>query len=108
MKLFGEYIKIDNGETMNLQVTTAGNLISRANTYITSYISEGNANGSNVTVTSTRDTSNLSNVYIEFISGDTVNLSSNLYVANVLDSSTFTCLTANSINVSGTLYYSSI
>jgi hypothetical protein len=109
MKVFGEYIKVDNGETMNARIRGTVGVYSNNTTYIASYTSQGIGNTSNVTVTTTRDTANLANVFIEFDTGSITEQYNDLYVVNVIDSNTFSFnITSNSVNTVGTLYYSSL
>jgi hypothetical protein len=109
MKVFGEYIKIDNGQTMNARVRGTSGVYSNDTTFIASYVSEANGNTSNVIVTTTRDATNLVNVYVEFNTGNLTSEFNDLYSVNVIDANTFTFdVSANNVNTSGTLYYSSL
>jgi hypothetical protein len=109
MKLFGEYIKVDNGITMNARVSGTSGDYNSVITYIAPYVSTSNGNTSNVTVTSGRDVANLVNVYIEFISGNLTSQLNELYPVNIIDSNTFSFnVSTNIANSSGTLYYSGL
>jgi hypothetical protein len=109
MKLFGEYIKIDNGQTMNARVRSTIGVYNNVDIYLADYVSVGNNNFSVVTVTTQRDTANLSNVYIEFNTGNIGSEFNDLYTISIIDANTFSFnITSNSINTTGTLYYSSI
>jgi hypothetical protein len=109
MKLFGEYIKVDNGITMNARVSGTSGDYNSVITYIAPYVSISDGNTSNVTVTSGRDVANLVNVYIEFISGNLTSQLNELYPVNIIDSNTFSFnVSTNIANSSGTLYYSGL
>lgn len=108
MKVFGEYVKIDDGPTMNARVTVAEDTIITPNTYSASYNSLGYANGSNVFITTTRSVTNVTNVYIEFSSGNLSVLTPNIYSVNVINSLAFRIQTANTLNGTGQLYYTSV
>jgi hypothetical protein len=109
MKVFGEYIKIDNGQTMNARVRGTIGVYNNVDIYLADYTSIGNDNFSIVTVTTQRDTANLSNVFIEFDTGDIGTEFNDLYTIDIIDVNTFSFnITSNSINTTGTLYYSSI
>ena len=109
MKVFGEYIKIDNGQTMNARVRDTIGVYNNVDIYLADYSSVGNDNSSIVTVTTQRDTANLSNVFIEFDTGDIGSEFNDLYTIDIIDANTFSFnITSNSINTTGTLYYSSI
>lgn len=108
MKVFGEYIKIDNGDSLNVSVKGVTGTYSNDTTYIASYASVGSSDNTVVTVTTTRSTTGLTNAYIEFDTGNLIG-NNNLYSVNVVNSSTFRFNVSNTVeNTTGKLYYSSL
>lgn len=99
MKLFAEYLFVDPLVSLPFQNTIA----QYANaTYLGTYQSTSNANGTLVLVYSPNyDVSGITNTYIEIISGDTSNLSNGIYTVNAINSAAFTIYHANV--VSGTV-----
>ena len=108
MKVFGEYIKIDNGETMNARVRSVdGDYISYERVLADyDYITETN----NVTITTPVDTSGLSNVFIEFNTGSLDSDFNDYYsVIDIVDANTFVInVSSNVADTSGNLFYTVI
>lgn len=96
MKLFGEYLFADNGETMNVRITqTTGTY--QGNTYVGTYVATSNANGKLIIVTAspTRNVTTLANVYIEFSGNNTTNLTNGIYTAQNINVNSFQVYVAN-------------
>jgi hypothetical protein len=107
MKLFGEYVTVDNGETLNISDHEIDTTIEY--TYSATFTATANANGTTIQITSARDVSNLTNVYIEYYTGNIANLIDGIYTANIINASTFDIIqSSNTVNGSGELYYTSI
>lgn len=95
LKLFGEYLFVDNGENLNVSVSRATANYSSNITYAGTYTANGNALTTFINV-SVQDANtvnisnlNLSNVYIEFLSGDTGNLVNTVYSVTPISNSEF-------------------
>lgn len=93
LKLFGEYLFVDNGENLNVSVTRANADYSNTITYSGTYEANGNLLTTFINVSiqnaDTMNVANLSNVYLEFISGDTGNLSNAVYSVTPIDNVSF-------------------
>ena len=78
MKLFGEYLFVD--EMLNLIVQPTFQTMSGNNiiTVTGTYISTANANGSTINITTSRNMTNTTLSYIEFTSGNAINSIANL------------------------------
>lgn len=101
MSLFGEYISVDEGDTMNVQVRTANTtdkIIYRLAEYV--------ANLGNIRILRT-DHGLLSGntVYLEFQSGNTINISNGIFTVATSNANTFFVIQANTVNTSGNVYY---
>jgi hypothetical protein len=121
MSLFGEYTTVDNGETMNVQVTTA-NATKKIVYQIAQYVSNVvNINTSANTITSNvrviRSNNSISNgdiIYLEFQSGDTINIANGIFVASGANGNVFVVTqiantrVSNLANTSGNVYYGTI
>ena len=111
MKLFGEYLFVDEMLTLPVQPTfqdiSGNNIISVTGTYV----STANANGSTIEITTTRDMSNTTLSYIEFTSGNAINsianLSNGIYtvIPNTINS-IILIQANNTVNGSGNVYIS--
>jgi len=95
LKLFGEYLFVDDGDNLNVSVTRASSNYSSNITYSGTYTANGNSLTTVINV-SIQDAStvnisnlNLSNVYIEFLSGDTGNLVNTIYSVTPVSNSMF-------------------
>lgn len=101
MSLFGEYSTVDNGDTMNVQVSTANTtnkIIYRPATY--------NANIGNIRIFKTaHGLLSGSNVYLEFQTGNTINISNGVFTVVTSNANTFFVLQSNTVNTSGNVYY---
>jgi hypothetical protein len=101
MSLFGEYVTVDNGQTMNVQVrseTTIKEILYKFATY--------NANLGNIRIFKTAhglETGN--NVYLEFQSGNTINIMNGIFTVATSNANTFFVVQANTVNTSGNVYY---
>ncbi len=101
MSLFGEYVTVDNGQTMNVQVrteTTTKEIMYKFATY--------NANSGNIRIFKTAhglETGN--NVYLEFQSGNTINIMNGIFTVATSNANTFFVVQANTVNTSGNVYY---
>ena len=111
MKLFGEYLFVDEMLTLNVQPTfqtmSGNNIISVTGTYI----STANANGSRINITTSRNMTNTSLSYIEFTSGNAINSIANLSngIFNVASNgNNFIIIVQanNKVNGSGNVYVS--
>jgi hypothetical protein len=81
MKLFGEYLLVDDDSPVAKSMKFQGsNGLSRIFVDGT-YVATGNADGTLIEITTLRDSSNVSNVYIEFLSGDTINIADGIFPA---------------------------
>ena len=93
MKLFGEYLYVDNGATLNVSISNGYEQYNTNITYAGSYHANGNTLTTTVNVTiqntSTLNVATLANVYIEFLSGDTANLSNSVFPATYVSANTF-------------------
>lgn len=101
MSLFGEYISIDEGETMNLQVVAANTTKKLVYTF-----APYRANSGNIRITKTAHgiTSN-NTVYLEFQSGNTINIMNGIFSVATSNANTFFVVQANTVNTSGNVYY---
>lgn len=117
MSLFGEYITVDEGDTMNVQVRA----VNATNKIVYSFVPYM-ANVINVDVSSNTITSNVrisktnhgvSNgdiVYLEFQTGDTINIANGIFVASIANANVFVVtqtantLVSNLANTSGNVY----
>lgn len=101
MIAFGEYTTIDEGETMNVQVSTASNtnkIIYRPAGYA--------ANLGNIRITRTsHGLVNGNTVYLEFQSGNTINIMNGIFTVMTSNANTFFVLQSNTVNTSGNVYY---
>lgn len=96
MKLFGEYLFVD--PLLNLSFNTTNGQYSNT-TYVGTYSSTSNANGTLVLVYSpNKDVSALTDVYVEIMSGDTANLSNGNFSVNSINSAAFTIYYANTLS----------
>ena len=96
MKLFGEYLFVD--PMLNVSFNTTNGQYANT-TYLGTYTSTSNANGTLVLVYSpNKDVSALTNVYVEILSGDTANLSNGSFSVNAINSAAFTIYYANAMS----------
>lgn len=96
MKLFGEYLFVD--PMLNVSFNTTNGQYTNT-TYLGTYTSTSNANGTLVLVYSpNKDVSALTNVYVEILSGDTANLSNGSFSVNAINSAAFTIYYANAMS----------
>lgn len=103
VKFFGEYVLIDNGDTMNLRITRVESVHSNS-TLQGIYSATTNANGKLIvinTIDSSRNVSSYSNVYLEFSTNST-NLFSGSYVTQNVGTNRFEVYIANTA-LSGTV-----
>jgi hypothetical protein len=95
MSLFGEYTTVDNGETMNVQVSTArttGNSILKLSSFYTSStLATYNTYTQNVIVLTANNHGLYTNdvIRIDFYTGDLANLPNRTYTTTVLSQNTF-------------------
>jgi hypothetical protein len=93
MKLFGEYLFVDNGASLNVSVTRAAEEYNTTITYAGTYKIVSNATTAFINVSiqeaSTLNIANLSNVFIEFLSGDTGNLVNTVYSVTPINDTMF-------------------
>jgi hypothetical protein len=93
LKLFGEYLFVDNGASLNVSVTRAAEDYNTTITYAGTYQANGNSLTTVINVSiqeaSTLNIANLSNVFIEFLSGDTGNLVNTVYSVTPIDNTMF-------------------
>ncbi len=93
LTVFGEYLYVDNGETLNVSVSRASEDYNSALTYAGTYQANGNSLTTFINVSlqsaSTLNISNLSSVFIEFLSGDTGNLVNTVYSVTPISNTTF-------------------
>ena len=93
LKLFGEYLYIDDGANLNVSVTRAAEDYSSTLTYSGTYEANGNSLTTFVNVSiqdaSTLNIANLTNVFIEFLSGDTGNLVNTVYSVTPISNTMF-------------------
>jgi hypothetical protein len=101
MSLFGEYISVDEGKTLNTQVS-AENVTRGIIYYNARYV----ANLGNIRISKTNHgiTSN-DEVYLEFQSGNTINIANGIFSVITSNANTFFVLQANTVNTSGNVYY---
>jgi hypothetical protein len=101
MSLFGEYIRVDDGITLNTQVkvaNTTSKIIYKSATY--------NANLGNIRIFRTSHGLGTGNtVYLEFQSGNTINIMNGIFTVATSNANTFFVLQANTVNTSGNVYY---
>jgi hypothetical protein len=101
MSLFGEYVSIDNGQTMNVQVrteTSTKEILYKFATY--------NANSGNIRIFRTyHGLESGNNVYLEFQSGNTINIMNGIFTVATSNANTFFVVQANTVNTSGNVYY---
>jgi hypothetical protein len=96
MRLFGEYLFVD--PLLDVSFNTTNGQYANT-TYVGTYSSTSNANGTLVLVYSPNiNVSSLANVYIEIMSGNTDNLSSGKFSVNVINSAAFTIYYANTLS----------
>lgn len=103
VKFFGEYVLIDNGDTMNLRITRVESEQSNS-TLQGIYDATTNADGKLIvinTIDSSRNVSSYSNVYLEFSTNST-NLFSGSYVTQNVGTNRFEVYIANTA-LSGTV-----
>jgi len=95
MKLFGEYLFIDDGATLNVRIMQTTGIYANT-TYQGTYQATTNANGKLIVVTSapTRNVSTVANVYLEFAS-NTTNLMNGIYSAQNVSTNSFQVYVAN-------------
>lgn len=118
MSLFGEYVSVDEGETMNVQVRAA-NSTNKILYHLASYMSNvvninvsANSISSNIRMYKTNHgLANGDTIYLEFQSGDTINISNGIFVTSIANANVFIVnQTANTLisgqsNTSGNVYY---
>jgi hypothetical protein len=101
MSLFGEYIRVDDGITLNTQVrvaNTTSKVIYNSATY--------NANLGNIRIFKTSHGLGTGNtVYLEFQSGNTINIMNGIFTVATSNANTFFVLQANTVNTSGNVHY---
>lgn len=101
MSLFGEYIFVDEGDTMNVQVVAA-NTTGKTIYSLGSYV----ANLGNIRITKTGHGLVTNNtVYLEFQSGNTINIMNGVFSVVTANANTFFVRQANTVNTSGSVYY---
>ena len=108
LSVFGEYITVDEGDTMNIQLSTANTTTKMKYQYATYTANVVNvtANLSNVKISRTNHgVSNGTMVYLEYQSGDTINIGNGIFKASIVNANTFIVTQANAVNVSGNVYY---
>ena len=94
MKLFGEYLSVDNGQSMNVRITQTSGIYANG-TYEASYVATSNANGKLIIVSSARNVSAVSNAYLEFAVSSSANLSNGIYSVTNLSNNSFRVYEAN-------------
>lgn len=104
MIAFGEYTMVDEGETMNVDVSTTSNVKKT----IFNYAVYG-ANSGNIRITRTsHGLVNGNTVYLEFQSGNTINIMNGIFTVMTSNANTFFILQSNTVNTSGNVYYGTL
>ena len=104
MKLFGEYAFV--GETPIAAGMQSASIVAANSTYLGNYVASGNAMGTTIQVSTIRDTTDMTNVYIEYATGNTSYLANGIYLASIVNTTTFIVRQAsNTVNGSGTVYF---
>ena len=117
MSLFGEYTSVDEGNTMNIQVSTANStktIVYHLANYVANVVSvntDSNTVYSNVRVIKTdHGISNGDIVYLEFQTGDTINIANGIFAASIANANVFIVQQIDytlegQSNTSGNVYY---
>ena len=101
MSLFGEYTSIDEGDTMNVQVSTANT----TKKIVFNFASYG-ANLGNIRIDrTTHGLVNGNTVYLEFQTGNTINITNGIFKVATSNANTFFVIQSNTVNTSGNVYY---
>jgi hypothetical protein len=104
MSLFGEYLTVDNGETMNVQVR-----IETSTKKIIYHYAPYSANLGNIRILKNgHGLVNGNTVYLEFQSGDTINIMNGIFIVSTSNTDTFFVEQSNTVNTSGNVYYGTI
>jgi hypothetical protein len=101
MSLFGEYLRVDDGNTLNVQVRSVNSTFK-----IIYNLAQYNANLGNIRIHKTdHGLENGNTVYLEFQSGNTINIMNGIFTVATSNANTFFVLQANTVNTSGNVYY---
>lgn len=108
MSLFGEYITVDEGDTMNIQVSAANTtptIVFKLASYVSNIVNY-TTNTTNVRIIRTNHgVSNGTNVYLEFQTADTINISNGIFKVSLVNANVFVVSQSAPANTSGNVYY---